>query len=304
MAKAKLEQTLKDEEKKLKKMRQFKARPLPEGSPFRVERTISDQSGFASSLESSGRSYFSQTAHLTEPVGFALRTDERGRLKQEQLEARLRQEQEKERSMRHFHARPLRCGSPFSVEPSQDILTEPHPFVLATDQRGGIKSSTLREALSQQQALDQEKRLFKALPLPASTTNPAPMPVLSQRALTVVSDFVLNSDERARQRHAFDEHIKLKEQKMAEQRKQAELQREKQERKEVKKLRRKLVHKPLPLPSSLCSAASSSLSSGCRMSQIPLTEPQSPQLRTKVRRQRHHQSNITSQATNMRFSFL
>jgi len=46
----------------------------------------------------------------------------------EDLETKLRKEQDDEQARREFHAAPMMDASPFRVEPSTAPLTEPQPF--------------------------------------------------------------------------------------------------------------------------------------------------------------------------------
>lgn len=133
-----------EEREREKQRRTFKARPLPEAPPFQP----------APSQQP-----------LTEPELPPLKTEERGALKETALEAKLRKQEEEERMLREFHARPLALPPAFVPAPSDRPLTEPALPPLRTEERGAEKVATLQEKLRKQEEEEQRMREFRALEL-------------------------------------------------------------------------------------------------------------------------------------------
>jgi hypothetical protein len=141
---------------------------------------------------------------LPEPE-FALPGDAILRKKREELNEKLRKQAEEEKKSREFKANPVALPEKVSMTSSEAFslhheikVTEPVPFNLQTDFRG---------ELYQQQFQEKVKELNTVKPFHA---NPVPnlepfIPKRSEKALTEVEGFSLNTDARAEERKKFEE---------------------------------------------------------------------------------------------------
>ena len=125
-------------------------------------------------------------------------------------------------------------------------------------------------------------------------TNQAPfVPQKSQKALTEVSEFSLNTNRRAERREEIETFKKEREQVDEELRKQREAEREKEEKEAIALLRKQLVHKAQPIHKYKTVVV--------KPSDKPLTEPASPawseikRRRTENYRWKHVQQPVKPQ---------
>jgi len=133
-----------EEREKERQRRLFKARPLPEAAPYQP----------APSQQP-----------LTEPVLPPIKTEERGAFKEKCLDEKLKKQEDEQRILREFKARPLAAAPPYVPLPSSIPLTEPVLPPLRTEERGADKVQNLQERLRKQEEEEQRMREFKALDL-------------------------------------------------------------------------------------------------------------------------------------------
>ncbi len=239
---------------------------------------------------------------LTEPKEFHFETDRRGEFYQQQFQQQLQREQEEEMKKREVKALPvpnfdvIRTSSLAPVPPK--TLTEPQPF--------NLRSVDLHEAALEQfhhqimkeievkQKEEEEAKNFKAKPVPKTTYEPAYEVIThnssledkeNQENLVKPLNIVLESDKRAEKRKEFDEKLKKHYEDMEVRQKQALLEKETKKKLELKTMRRKSVEeggllfkaRPVlaedPFPVKPCTGNKK------------LTQPKSPNLRLKERRE-------------------
>jgi len=236
----------------------FKARPMPRSSKKFTPRQ--------------------RRKSVTVATPFNLSTESRGAVKDANYNQKLEEKVLSEQERRQFRARAVNEG----VRPSsggkfvERHLTEPAPFQLESVRLHEQEQERVKQNRKKEMAEDAAKRKFKAKPVPSSLHGrPGFVPQQSNAPLTEIRPFNLNSDKRAEDREEFETQ---KEERMmqAEAQKQVqEKQKMRQEAQENRKLRRSLVHKPMPImhqkPVMIYRA------------RTPLTEPESPMLRTKTR---------------------
>ena len=265
---------------------QFKARAVPQSAPF-VPKTYD--------------------APLTEPTPFGLRTDQRGTVAQQRFKEQLEREREEEERQRQFRAR----GMPEMDEPREVIeaslvslrskivlltyfqrpqqpfreLTQPEPFQLKAEERGTVFQQNWKVKVDDEFRKEAEQRQFKVKIFTTYsnlfnqarkfTQKPVFEPAKSTKPLTEITDFNLNSDSRAAKRQEWEMEQASKQRAADEMRKIHELEQQEKHRRELEEYRKSLVFKAQPVthgkPITL------------RASNLPLTEPQSPMLRTKRR---------------------
>jgi hypothetical protein len=214
---------------------------------------------------------------LTIPQPFALATDERSAVDQQRRMEQLEKEKRQEAERRQFKARAVPMAEPF--RPYLELkITEPQPFALRSEVLHDVSVQQQKQKLAEEEEERRARMEFKARPLPQAK----PMEIKrSQKPLTEISDFVLNSDSRSLEREAFERQKQAKEKAAMdlETRRQAlEAERQKQD---IKRLRQTLVHKAVPVPQSL-SRAPAPIKASCQ----PLTEPKTPNFHTSHRRVR------------------
>lgn len=81
--------------------------------------------------------------------------------------------------------------------------TVPQPFHLKSDARGEQHVAKFQQQLAEEEREKKTKASFKANPIPDV---PPFQPHRSDKPLTVISDFALNSDARSSQRQKFEIH--------------------------------------------------------------------------------------------------
>ena len=235
--------------------RTFKARPMPDYSALARVGVAQHAPSHASRA-------------LTIPEPFALATDERSAMEEERRREREERARKEEAERRNFRARPLPNTSvPF--RPHLELkITDPEPFALHSEVLHAQSQHDLEEKLEKERQERIAKAQFKARPVPQSK----PLQVRpSNRPLTDVSAFQLNTENRSQARAQFETRKQQQEEmaRMQEERRAAlEAERQKQE---IKRLRQQLVHKALPVPQSLAKAPAP-----VRASCQPLTEPKTP----------------------------
>lgn len=101
------------------------------------------------------------------------------------------------------------------------------------------------------------------------------LPAVKPLPLTQVTEFHLNSDDRAEQRKVFDEHVKEKFTAIEKQKQQEEEEEKEREAEEIKRIRKESQFKAKPVAHFKEFVL--------RESNIPLTEPHTPNLRTRHR---------------------
>eukprot|EP00698_Gefionella_okellyi_P017992 TRINITY_DN5352_c0_g1_i1.p1 TRINITY_DN5352_c0_g1~~TRINITY_DN5352_c0_g1_i1.p1 ORF type:complete len:558 (+),score=169.32 TRINITY_DN5352_c0_g1_i1:51-1676(+) len=210
---------------------------------------------------------------LTDPAPFSFATDERGAITARRTQQMLEKREAEERKARQFKAQPLPF-MPTPAKPQHDAhLTVPLPFDLESERRHEAEVERLANIARAQAEAEAAARIPKARPI----LQVAPLALAkSQQPLTEISEFSMNSDRRAAKRGEFEEQLRAKDAALAEQRAAAESLQKMQAAEEVKELRKQLVHKALAVPKDAPFVA--------KPSNLVLTVPESPALRTKQRR--------------------
>ncbi|KAI8914908.1 hypothetical protein DFJ77DRAFT_463908 [Powellomyces hirtus] len=183
------------------------------------------------------------------PVEYELPGDQISRKKKLEFEQRRREEEAREREQKQFHAQPL----PFDDVPSQRQphieprpITQPLPFTLETEVRGLFSQLALSSKLEREEAEDQERKKFKAQPIPLALDHPF-FPAASNKPLTSTDpDFILNTDARAEERRAFDERRREREREEERVRERMRKEQEEREAEEIRQLRAAQVHRAQP----------------------------------------------------------
>eukprot|EP00743_Colponemidia_sp_Colp-15_P001972 GILK01002145.1.p1 GENE.GILK01002145.1~~GILK01002145.1.p1 ORF type:complete len:714 (-),score=130.71 GILK01002145.1:182-2245(-) len=244
----------------------FKARPMPDGAPFQV-----------------------RPSHrpLTEPVGFPLKTEERGAGKVQEMLSKLEKEQKHEREARRFKAQPMpdvipmEDGSGFIIkpdlvpQPSNRPLTEPVGFNLRSVQRSeAARADWAHKVEAELEAEMHQFSSFKAQPTPQTTHEPF-IVKKSTKPLTEVTDFQLNSDRRADVRHEFEARKAEREAEKDAMRRQAVVEKREAELREVAEIRKSMQFRAKPILRTK--------PMDVKPSERVLTEPHSPALQTRKR---------------------
>jgi targeting protein for Xklp2 len=141
---------------------------------------------------------------LPEPE-FSLPGDAILRKRREELNEKLRKQADEEKRIREFKANPLALPEKVSMTSSEAFelqheikITEPVPFNLQTDFRGELYQQQFQEKVKELTAV----KPFHANPMP----NLEPfIPKRSEKPLTEVEAFSLNTDARAEERRKFEE---------------------------------------------------------------------------------------------------
>lgn len=208
-----------------------------------------------------------------EPIPFNLSTEARGKEASAKLAEKLQQEREAEQKAHQFKAQPM-IVSEAPVAPMRSIIvTQPQPFALKIEERGADHKKKFNAKVQDEMKENLERTNFKATLFVPNLQPYAPHK--STKELTVIEDFVLNSDARAIERHTYDLQQDEKAKAAEEVRKQQEQERLAQEAEELKLLRAKMVPKaqPILLGKPLVIRASTQA----------LTQPHTPKLRTRQR---------------------
>ncbi|CAG8787787.1 23052_t:CDS:2, partial [Racocetra persica] len=117
------------------------------------------------------------------------------------------QEQQKARI---FKAQPLPSDSPDPLPPARTIpTTKSKPFKLETDARGEKYQQQLHQELTKMKRRDKENHIFHAKPAPKFPTTQVKKP---SKPPTVPVSFVFQTDTRMKERKAYDQQRKLRDQ--------------------------------------------------------------------------------------------
>eukprot|EP00708_Paratrimastix_pyriformis_P003310 GAFH01002083.1.p2 GENE.GAFH01002083.1~~GAFH01002083.1.p2 ORF type:complete len:243 (+),score=57.49 GAFH01002083.1:538-1266(+) len=228
---------------------------------------------------------------LVEPEPFPLATEERGEKHRHEEELRLAEQLRQEEEARKFKAQPIPVGTPKAVRPTSREPIVVQEFPLMTEMRGAEHQSELHARLEAEEEMEQMQHQFKARPKPR--VNPFQLQP-SNKPLTEVAEFELNTDRRKTERQRFEEMLAAKEtsaQAAMQERKRIEHEKEVAE---IARIRRESVFHAQPIlrPSHQFQLAPSG---------APLTVPASPNLHTKSRAVRSpQQAPKTPRRSSMR----
>ncbi|CAN6168217.1 unnamed protein product [Urochloa humidicola] len=218
----------------------------------------------------------------TRPNPFNLHTEERGHLKERQLEAQLLQKKMEEEKARVHKANPYPYTTDYPVvppKPEPKPCTRPEGFQLESLVRHELEQRRLMEERERIEREEAQRRLVKAQPI--LKEDPIPLPEKERKPLTEVQQFALHVDERAVKRSEFDSMIKEKEKTYKRLREENEFAQKIEEEKALKQLRRSMVPHARPLPKfdrPFCPQKSTK----------QVTKPKSPHLQVDERGARRH----------------
>ncbi|OEL15676.1 Protein TPX2 [Dichanthelium oligosanthes] len=218
----------------------------------------------------------------TIPNPFNLHTEERGHLKEKQLEAQLLQKKMEEEKARVHKANPYPYTTDYPVvppKPEPKPCTRPEGFQLESLVRHEVEQQRLMEERQRMEMEEAERRIVKAQPI--LKEDPIPLPEKERKPLTEVQQFALHVDERAVQRSEFDNMIKEKEKTYKRLREENEFAQKIEEEKALKQLRRTMVPHARPLPKF-------DRPFRPQKSTKQVTRPKSPQLQVDERGARRH----------------
>ena len=238
------------------KPKSFKAQPMPEFSNVFLPKASENK--------------------LTAPQPFNLAGDKFHTKAVQEMEAK-RMEQEKQEIEAHsgFKAQPIReYHFSTSAPVEQPALTEVQPFELSTDTR---HAEYERKMAADRQRAEMDERLarsFKAQEATVLVKSPF-VPKKSNKPLTEISNFELESDRRAEKREEFDQHVHEKLMQMEQAKKEQTMREFEEDKKAVAALRNQMSFKANPIKNY----------AGVSMkpSDKSLTTPYSPALVTKTR---------------------
>ncbi|RLN34633.1 protein TPX2 isoform X1 [Panicum miliaceum] len=219
---------------------------------------------------------------LTRPNPFNLHTEERGHLKERQLEAQLLQKKMEEEKARVHKANPYPYTTDYPVvppKPEPKPCTRPEGFQLESLVRHELEQQRLMEERERIEREEAQRRIVKAQPI--LKDDPIPLPEIERKPLTEVQQFALHVDERAVQRSEFDSMIKEKEKTYKRLREENEFAQKIEEEKALKQLRRSMVPHARPLPKF-------DRPFRPQKSTKQVTRPKSPQLQVDERGARRH----------------
>ncbi|TKW34905.1 hypothetical protein SEVIR_2G337200v4 [Setaria viridis] len=219
---------------------------------------------------------------LTRPNPFNLHTEERGHLKERQLEAQLLQKKMEEEKARVHKANPYPYTTDYPVvppKPEPKPCTRPEGFQLESLVRHELEQQRLMEERERMEQEEAQRRIIKAQPI--LKEDPIPLPEKERKPLTEVQQFALHVDERAVQRSEFDNMIKEKEKTYKRLREENEFAQKIEEEKALKQLRRSMVPHARPLPKF-------DRPFRPQKSMKQVTRPKSPQLQVDERGARRH----------------
>lgn len=180
--------------------------------------------------------------HYTVPEPFSV--EERSKRMLTRREQKIQQIIDEEKKAREFHAQDYKEKADVVLPPKQERPpTCPEPFQLSADQRGQFyKEEFFTKQVEEERRQAKKASEFKARPNHVTHKDPF-QPQKSNKPLTEINDFALNTDVRANQRDAFEKHVKEKEAEMASLRREREERKEREEKEEVAKMRQEAVHK-------------------------------------------------------------
>ncbi|KAG2645569.1 hypothetical protein PVAP13_2KG431700 [Panicum virgatum] len=219
---------------------------------------------------------------VTRPNPFNLHTEERGHLKEMQLEAQLLQKKMEEEKARVHKANPYPYTTDYPVvppKPEPKPCTRPEGFQLESLVRHELEQQKLMEERERIEWEEAQRRIVKAQPI--LKEDAIPLPEKERKPLTEVQQFALHVDERAVQRSEFDNMIKEKEKTYKRLREENEFAQKIEEEKAVKQMRRSMVPHARPLPKF-------DRPFRPQRSTKQVTRPKSPQLLVDERGARRH----------------
>lgn len=152
-----------------------------------------------------------------------------------------------EEKLREFKALPLPSDSPDTLPPiSSKLCTSFKPFALNTEKKGAVKAEKWIQKVKTELEEGRKKVIFKAQP--CKVIHEAPFePHRSQKPMTDVSEFALNTDRRAERWEQVKTEKKEMKEVEDELRKERDAEREEEEKEAIAELRRNLVHKAKPI---------------------------------------------------------
>lgn len=144
---------------------------------------------------------------MTEPEPFDLETEKRRIESEFKKQQQIEQERKQLEEARKFKARPMRIASPF--RPVLELkITEPEPFQLESEEKHYLAQQKLMQQIAEEEEKRKKAMEFKARPF----KEPKPfVPKKSNKPLTEIDEFALNSDVRSQKRRLFDEMMHEKE---------------------------------------------------------------------------------------------
>uniref|UniRef100_A0A2C9K1C7 TPX2 C-terminal domain-containing protein n=1 Tax=Biomphalaria glabrata TaxID=6526 RepID=A0A2C9K1C7_BIOGL len=177
---------------------------------------------------------------------------------------------------REFHATNLPSDSPDTLPPKQPRPpTQPEPFHLHIDERGEkYKQQFKAKQMEEEEKAAVEAANFKAGPNAVIHKEPF-QPQKSSKPLTEISEFDLNTEQRAAQREVFDQRTKAHEAYLEAVKRQKEEEREREEKAAVARMRQEAVHKATGIKKYKAVVL--------KPSDKPLTEAKSPKFSQRLR---------------------
>ncbi|KAJ3219245.1 Protein tpx2, partial [Clydaea vesicula] len=185
--------------------------------------------------------------------------------KLQRFKEELRKKEEEELNARNFVANPIRSVTPDEFPEREVHYTDPEPFFLKTDERGEIIQQKFKEKLCK----EEEERIKKAEFHANAAPKAAPFyPEKSSKPVTEPENVVLHTEIRGKERKAFDDGIKKREEEDNELKELLKLKQQEEEKVQIKELREHLVHVAQPIRHFAPTVVAPS--------QRKLTEPESP----------------------------
>ncbi|KRY33957.1 hypothetical protein T01_13743, partial [Trichinella spiralis] len=123
-------------------------------------------------------------------------------------------------------------------------------FKFRTDERHRIHEKKFQQKLKEESEQAKRMRQFRARPPPSSLRKPFQIQ-RNEREKIKAQPIILNTEQRALKRKAFDEHLEQRRCFYQSLKEEAERQQMEIEQKEIRQLRKQLVHKPLPIRCNL-----------------------------------------------------
>ncbi|KAH9503508.1 Protein tpx2 [Bulinus truncatus] len=213
------------------------------------------------------------THNVTRPEPFAV--EERSREMLSKREQKIQQILEEESRAREFHARDLPSDSPDTLPPKQvRPATLPEPFHLQVDERGEKYQHQFKSKIEEEEKAAIEAATFKAGPNAVIHKEPF-QAQKSSKPLTEISEFELNTENRAAQREEFDQRTKAHEAYLEALKRQKEEEKDREEKAAVARLRQEAVHKATSIKKYKGVVV--------KPSDKPLTEAKSPKFSQRIR---------------------
>ncbi|KZV16250.1 hypothetical protein F511_42402 [Dorcoceras hygrometricum] len=263
------------EEEELKKVPQFKARPLnrkileskgeigllsnmkkqvtiPQEFHFAIDKRIPPPTAVVDlfdKLSLVSEPHQEKFPKNTTPDPFHLHTEERGAEKEKRKTEELMQKQLEEERARIPKALPYPYTTDYPEippKPEPKPCTKPEPFHLESLLKHEEEMKREMEERRRMEMDEAQMRIFKAQPI--LKEDPIPVPEIQRKPLTEVQVFNLQVNHRAAEREEFDKKIKDKEETYKRYREEAESARMMEEEKALKQLRRTLVPHARPVP--------------------------------------------------------